>query len=167
MNPLQYRPATANDFDAIYKLYMHPATNPHLAFDIVPQEDFLPTYQKILEEGELMVVLDEKKIIGSYHLFNKEYRQSDTVYLATLVIDPEMVGKGYGRTTLLHIIRSLTAQKKNRIELEVSVSNETAVRFYEKAGFIIEGTIRQSYKISTSPGYFDDYVMGMLLQQSQ
>jgi RimJ/RimL family protein N-acetyltransferase len=163
MSPLQFRPATPHDFDAVYQLYMHPATNPYLAFDSVTQEEFHPVYEKLLQDGELMIVLQEGNIIGSYHLFNKEYRQSDTVYLATLVINPGSCGKGYGSITLQHIIRSLTSKKKNRIELEVSVSNETAVRFYQKAGFVIEGTIRQSYKIAPSPEYFDDYVMGLIL----
>jgi RimJ/RimL family protein N-acetyltransferase len=160
------RGATENDFGEIYRLFMHPSTNPYLAFDIVAQEDFLPTYKKLLGDGDFVVVLLREKIIGMYHLFYKEYRQSDSVYLATLVIDPEISGRGFGRITLQHIIQSMINQNKNRIELDVSTHNKPAIRFYQKAGFVIEGTIRQSYKIAQLPGYYDDYRMAMLLQES-
>ncbi|NCI50117.1 GNAT family N-acetyltransferase [Sediminibacterium roseum] len=163
MNALQYRPSNENDFDAIYALYMHPSTNPHLAFDVVPKEEFLITYRKLLTEGELIVATGNGSIIGSYHLFNKEYRQADTLYLATFVIDPSHCGRGYGSMVLRHIINTAGARKKNRIELEVSVSNTNAVRFYEKHGFVIEGTIRQSYRIAPHAVYYDDYLMSILI----
>jgi RimJ/RimL family protein N-acetyltransferase len=163
MNTLQFRRAIDNDFGEVYRLFMHPSANPYLAFDIVSEEDFLPTYKKLLQDGDFVVVLQEERIIGMYHLFYKEYRQSDSVYLATLVIDPEISGKGYGMVTLQHIIQSMIQQKKNRIELDVSTHNEPAIRFYQKAGFEIEGTIKQSYKIAQLPGYYDDYRMAMLL----
>ena len=167
MNILQFRRATGEDFSAVYQQYMHPSINPYLAFDLATEEAFYTIYQKLLGDGELVIVLHEERIVGSYHLFNKQYRQADTVYLATLVITASEAGRGFGAITLRHIIDSMTSLGKNRIELEVSVNNAKAIRLYQKAGFVIEGTIRQSYRIAPFAAYHDDYLMALLLLEQK
>jgi ribosomal protein S18 acetylase RimI-like enzyme len=163
MDNLVYRPATEHDFLTLHALYMEASTNPFLAYDIVDAPAFLPVYRELLATGSLYVVEAEGRICGSYHLINKKFRQSGTVYLSTFAVAPEVRGKGYAKRILQHIIALLRAENKNRIELEVSVNNDPAIGLYRHLGFKIEGTIRQSYRYGDENVYYDDYLMGLLL----
>lgn len=163
MHSLQYRPATPGDMRSIFELYMHADANPFLVYDVMDDIAFGSLFTKLLAEGEMVVVEQDGQVVASYHLFNKEYRQADTVYLATLVIHPSFKRKGAAIAVLQHIVATARAAGKNRLELEVSVNNPNAIALYEKMGFEIEGRIRQSYRIGPEKTYYDDYLMGLLL----
>jgi len=55
--------------------------------------------------------------------------------------------------------------KKTRIELTVDVDNIAAIGLYKKAGFETEGTLRQSYKLSRTNQYYDEYLMAVILDE--
>lgn len=162
MSSLLFRPAKESDRKTVYDLYMHTDANPYLAFDVMSEEEFAVIFSRLSAEGTMVMVESEGSIVGTYQLFNKEYRQSDTVFLATLIVDPLNKRKGFGTAILRHIIENARAQQKNRLELEVSVKNPGAIALYKKMGFEIEGTVRQSYRIGKV--YYDDYRMSILLQ---
>jgi RimJ/RimL family protein N-acetyltransferase len=51
----------------------------------------------------------------------------------------------------------------NRLGLGVFDSNETAIRCYTKAGFVLEGTLRQVVKVGNS--YWNYYLMSVLRKE--
>lgn len=72
-------------------------------------------------------------------------------------------GQGVGHAMLTDAIERLKADGVRRIELYAESDNTQALRFYEKLGFVHEGTLREFYKRADEPHYVDEYVLGLLL----
>lgn len=60
-------------------------------------------------------------------------------------------------------IEQLRAAGVKRIELYAESDNAPALRFYEKLGFVREGTLRKFYKRAGEADYIDDHLMALLL----
>jgi RimJ/RimL family protein N-acetyltransferase len=69
-------------------------------------------------------------------------------------------GKGYGTRLIEDTIYAAKEFGLNRIELEVFISNVSAVRLYETRGFIHEGVKRKARKLD---GKYDDIFMMALI----
>ncbi len=80
-------------------------------------------------------------------------------YLA--IYNPEHWGRGYaGEATRLMTQYGFDTLNFNRIQLHVFCDNIAAVKAYQKAGFQIEGTLREA--MYHHDRYCDFYVMGIL-----
>jgi RimJ/RimL family protein N-acetyltransferase len=80
-------------------------------------------------------------------------------YLA--LYDPEEWSKGYGgEATHMMLAYGFDILNLNRIQLHVSCENEYAVAAYKRAGYTIEGTLRQA--MYHHDRYVDFYVMAVL-----
>jgi RimJ/RimL family protein N-acetyltransferase len=83
-------------------------------------------------------------------------------YLA--IYKPDQWSKGYGGETVELMCRYAFAELNlNRIQLHVSSENPAAIRAYQKAGFRVEGTLRQA--MYHNGRYVDFLVMGLLRQE--
>lgn len=83
-------------------------------------------------------------------------------YLA--IYDPGEWSKGYGgEATRLMLAYGFDILNLNRIQLHVSCENEHAVTAYKRAGYSIEGTLRQA--MYHHDRYVDFYVMAILRQE--
>lgn len=77
------------------------------------------------------------------------------------IYDPAYWSKGFGsEATSLMIQYGFDILNLNRIQLHVCCDNVFAVKAYEKAGYKIEGTLRQAMYHHNK--YCDFYVMGIL-----
>lgn len=160
---MHHRLATLQDFDFIYRIYMDETGNKYLTYDLMDQTALLPIYKDLLSTGTLYVVEEEGRPIGTYRLIPKQYRQAHTVYLGSLGIDPQYKGMGYGFAILEEIKEIVRREGRSRIELTVDLDNDGAVHLYKKAGFAIEGVVRNSYKLSSTDQFYDEYLMAVLL----
>ncbi len=80
------------------------------------------------------------------------------------IAEKENWSKGYGsETTRMMTDYAFGTLNLNRIQLHVSVENKAAVHSYKKAGFQVEGTLRQA--MFHNNHYSDFYVMGMLKEE--
>ena len=64
-------------------------------------------------------------------------------------------GQGIGTQLLAQAMQKSRDKGLERIELEVYGSNESAIRFYQKAGFVVEGVKKKARKMD---GEYDDLV---------
>jgi [ribosomal protein S18]-alanine N-acetyltransferase len=62
-----------------------------------------------------------------------------------LAVDPRYRGKGFGATLYREMQRQCAVKGMSAIALEVRVSNQVAIHFYEKMGFQLVGRIAQYY----------------------
>jgi ribosomal-protein-alanine N-acetyltransferase len=62
-----------------------------------------------------------------------------------LAVDPRYRGKGYGGVLYREMQRQCAVKGMKVIELEVRVSNQVAIHFYEKMGFQLVGRIAKYY----------------------
>jgi ribosomal protein S18 acetylase RimI-like enzyme len=64
-------------------------------------------------------------------------------------------GQGIGTQLLAQAMQKSREKGLERIELEVYGSNESAIKFYERAGFVVEGVKKKGRKLD---GEYDDLV---------
>ncbi|HEY8364843.1 MAG TPA: ribosomal protein S18-alanine N-acetyltransferase [Haloplasmataceae bacterium] len=122
-----------NDFDEILlieeKAFFEPYTKEIFLYDF--------NYHPYSEYYKL--ILDEK-IIGYCGLWVIE----ENAQITTIAISPEYQSKGYGSILLEFIINYLKERNCQNVTLEVRVSNEKAIKFYEKFQFQ-KITLRKHY----------------------
>ncbi|MEN3341194.1 MAG: [ribosomal protein S18]-alanine N-acetyltransferase [Actinomycetota bacterium] len=96
-----------------------------------PSSICLGAFEADDEEGRLCGYLVVSRYVDAWHVMN-------------VAVDPEQRGRGIA-TMLLERLFELTADDAHRgYTLEVRVSNETAIRVYERLGFESRG-IRRGY----------------------
>ncbi|MDQ0232631.1 GNAT family N-acetyltransferase [Metabacillus malikii] len=113
------------------------------------------------ENSTILIAEDENKLVG-YLLINggKSRRNKHSGYIV-IGIHKKFRGKGIG--TLLFEELNQWAFKHNlhRLELTVVTRNKAALALYQKIGFEIEGTKRDSLFINGE--YLDEYYMSKIL----
>jgi len=77
---------------------------------------------------------------GMWHLY-------DEAHVTTIGIDTPYRGRGLGEALLLALLDEAVRRGANVMTLEVRVSNDSAMKLYEKYGFTIQGV---------RPGYYSD-----------
>lgn len=98
--------------------------------------------------------------IGITALFRIDFVSRAAVFFIA-IYNPEFWSKGYGKeATKLILNYSFDILNLNRVQLHVAKSNIKGVKAYEKAGFKIEGTLREAMYHNNE--YIDFYVMGIL-----
>ena len=78
-------------------------------------------------------------------------KAADEAEILLLVVHPRFRKKGMGRSLLGTIEADLQAENVSRLFLEVSVENEAAIQFYDKAGFRHMGTRKHYYARKANP----------------
>lgn len=87
---------------------------------------------------------DEWQLIGNSGFFNIDWRNR-SAELGLFIGDKTYWGKGYGTEVVeLLLQHGFGTLNLHRIFLRVFEDNPRAIRFYEKAGFIHEGRLRQA-----------------------
>ncbi len=71
--------------------------------------------------------------------------QGDVYHLREIAVHPEFRRRGVGSTTLRVLERFVKRKGVDKIILEVAVSNEAAIRMYEKGGFRIVKRLEKYY----------------------
>ncbi len=92
-------------------------------------------------EGELQT---DWIMIGNAGIFNLDWRNR-SAELGIMIGDKRYWGKGYGTETMQLLLRhGFTTLNLHRIYLRVFADNPRAIRAYQKAGFTLEGRLRQA-----------------------
>lgn len=160
---LQIRRAEADDCSGIHEIFSRPkvfAGTLQLPYPSVEQwrqrlaEPVEGTYNLVAVVGERVVGM-----LGVNTFPNRPRRRH--VGTIGMAVHDEWHGKGIG-TALMRAALDLADNWLNliRLELEVFMDNEPAIRLYERFGFEHEGTLRQ-YAFRDGR-YVDSYVMARL-----
>jgi putative acetyltransferase len=153
------RPATNEDFDFLYSLYMHPAANRYLLYEPMDKESFRPFFEELVMRDIKYIFEVNNKAVGMFKLYGHTHRSAHVAYLGGFAIDPTEHGKGYGLSMLREIIPFAQSKAFSRIELSTAVGNESALRVYEKAGFQREGILRKYTYLKSEDLYLDEVLM--------
>lgn len=157
------QPATQNDFDFIYNLYMHPQVNPYLLYEQMDKPSFEPIFNDLIKSQVKYLYKDGEENIGMFKLIPLTHRTSHIAYLGGFTVHPSHRGKGYGLRMLKDIIEFGRTRSFLRIELSAATSNTRAISLYEKAGFEKEGVYRKYTYLKSENRFLDEQVMAMLL----
>lgn len=159
-----HRTATAADLNAVHALYMHEQVVPYLGHDPMPLADFAPVFAALCAGGGFHVYELEGALAGFYRVTRQAGRARHVASLGTLAVDPRWHGKGVARDMVEGAIRALHADGVLRIDLCAESDNPQAIRFYEKLGFVHEGTLRACYKRAGEAGYVDERLMALVVE---
>jgi RimJ/RimL family protein N-acetyltransferase len=81
--------------------------------------------------------------------------------IARVLVDPARRGAGLGAGLMREVVRvGFERQGLHRLQLAVYDFNTAAIACYQRAGFVIEGRLRDATR--GSDGYWDAYVMALL-----
>ena len=103
---------------------------------------------------------DHWRIIGSTSLFAFNWRNRSAEY-GIMIGDKSVWNQGYGtEITELMLSHAFNALNLHRLMLRVFANNPRAIRTYEKAGFVHEGTLRENEFMDGV--YIDTHLMSVL-----
>lgn len=130
-----------------------------------PEEPAGRVRNKILnltEDDFWYVAEDEGQVIGLVMLKRYSNARKKHVGVIGLMVDRNYQGMGIGNLLLEKII-NLADNKLNikRLELNVFIDNERAIKLYEKHGFKIEGT--QKYAAIKNDSFTDELMMARVI----
>lgn len=101
--------------------------------------------------------------VGQTGFFRCDWGSRAAIFYVGL-FDPDDKGRGFGgEATRLIVKYGFENLNLNRIQLHVWVDNAAGVKAYKKAGFQVEGTLRQA--MYHDGRYCDFYVMGILREE--
>ena len=156
------RKARADDFEFIYGLYMHPAINPFLLYEMMNKKSFKPIFCDLVSKNLLFVFEQNEVSVGMCKLVPQLFRNSHIVYLGGVAIEPQHAGKGLGLQMMHEIIEFAKQKKFRRIELSVATINEKAIKVYEKAGFAKEGILKNFTYLKSENRFLDEVMMAYI-----
>jgi len=117
------------------------------------------------QETVLLMICDrsDNAPVGYTGFFRCDWGSRAAIFFITL-FDPERKGKGFGgEATRLIVQYGFETLNLNRIQLHVWTGNTAGIKAYQKAGFQIEGTLRQAMYHRSE--YCDFHVMGILRKE--
>ncbi|XKE43999.1 GNAT family N-acetyltransferase [Halomonas organivorans] len=108
---------------------------------------------KISRDAEFVVSYTDNKILGFSAFYT--YDQSiDCSFITLFLVAPEARGKGVARSLLHEVAIDSFRKGFDYVTLHVRRDNITALRFYEKNGFIIEGGYGNQLHLKVSVRHF-------------
>ena len=113
----------------------------------VDTQEFLSRMLQSSHNAYNFVIADaqDESYIGQLDLFRVDWRLRQGE-IGMVIGKSEMRGCGYGREALELMERFVFDQLGlERLELEVHMENQSALRCYQKAGFTLEGVKRHAY----------------------
>lgn len=157
------RPLEPKDFDAVYDIYMEPSVNPYMSREVMDKEGFQSIFEDIIgRDYSWSHENDEAEVIGMATATVGSHITAHVAEIRTLALHPKAQGQGRGKAMMDAILHELKNDGFKRIELWVEYDNKKALRFYEKAGFQVDGRLPKAFKRENSPEYIDHIVMSQI-----
>ncbi|WP_100372351.1 GNAT family N-acetyltransferase [Bacillus sp. FJAT-45037] len=124
-------------------------------------------YQRIMHDETRydfsICLIDTDELIGDLAILEIDEENNKAAFRIALH-HTKHFNKGYGTEALqLALQFTFDTLNLNRLQLEVYSHNVRGIKAYEKAGFKIEGIIRESLYINNQ--YSDEVIMGMLKKE--
>ena len=106
--------------------------------DTLPREDII-----------FLVAYEQDELLGYVGI----YCTLDEGEITNVAVAPAARRRGIARALLTELKQQLACRNVARIVLEVRVSNEPAIRFYEQMGFSVLGVRKNFYEKPTEDAY--------------
>lgn len=163
---IYFRALELDDMERLVKWINDPDITQFLTMGRFPinftrEEEWLKGLYKGQNDIVMGIVLKD----GDIHIGNCGLHQIDWVsrgcIFGIMIGEKEYQNRGYGtEATLLMLKYAFEVLNLNRVELTVYEYNKRAIRCYEKAGFILEGRLRE--KMFKNGSFHDVLIMSIL-----
>lgn len=157
------RAATAADLEFVHRLYNDESVNPFISYDPMPLAEFATEFQHLLTDVEIMIFEENGRPAGGCTVHRGSHRLRHSAHLGGIAVAPELQNQGVGKRMMTALFDQLRSDGIVRVELCVSTDNPRGIAFYEKLGFVREGTLKRFFSRAGLDGYFDEYAMALFL----
>ncbi len=113
----------------------------------------------------IFVVEHEDKLVGYLAALGGNYRRNHGCVHVVIGIRQDFAGQGIGKELFGALERWALDRTLHRLELTVMSHNERAIHLYQKMGFKIEGTKKDSLWVNGR--YVDEYYLARILDASR
>lgn len=166
---IYFRPLDINDLERLIKWINDPEITIFLTMGRFPansirEKEWLENLYRSQDEVVMGIVIKDGDIlIGNCGLHQIDWVSRSAIF-GIIIGEKEYQDKGYGTEAVLLMLKyAFEILNLNRVELTVYDFNKRAIRCYEKAGFILEGRLRQ--KIFKDGNYQDVLIMSILKEE--
>lgn len=97
----------------------------------------------LVKYGAVYALIEKDEVIACVELI-KNWEDS-LVYLYGIAVKKSMIGRGYGTEILKHVLKILSFEKIEAVELTVDPQNFFAIKFYEKFEFVQKEFVKNEY----------------------
>jgi ribosomal protein S18 acetylase RimI-like enzyme len=156
------RPARAGDIDAVFAIYMHESAIPFLGYDPMPAAEFGPVFEALCDGGLQVAELATGGVGGFIRAQRLVGRSRFCATLGPLAVRDDQRGTGLAEAMVRAAIAELHAAGVRRFDLIVESDNARGIRFYQRLGFVIEGTMRACYRRAHEDRDIDSYLMALV-----
>ena len=126
-----------------------------------------PFFRPGVDPQDVLVaeLVDGGALVGYVHLGPALPLESaaHVLEIKGLAVDPDHQGQGFGRLLLEAAAAEARARDARRLTLRVLSPNERARALYTAAGFAVEGTLKDHFRLDDA--YVDDVLMALDLTQ--
>lgn len=109
-----------------------------------------------------LVAINKDEIVGHAQIYRFPHKRRKGVGDLLIYIHQDFQHAGLGTQMLTRLVETAKRQKLHKLNLEVAAENEAALHLYEKFGFKVEGTSKDSY-FGEDKKYHDLLIMGLIL----
>lgn len=136
---LTTRPLTEDDLPDRVAWLNHPAVREGISINFAATLDGTRAWFKRIEgdatRHDFVCVDSSGALVSMYGFVNFRPGQSDLY----LYVNPELHGAGYGRLTMVQLLKTASRLGIGKLSLETKSSNTTAISLYERFGFTKTG----------------------------
>ena len=165
MKDIQVRPATENDFNAMWTIFQaHVAEGETYAHGPETSREDCYDYWFGPQVDTYVAVKGNERVLGMYKLQPNQVGRGAHVANASYMVSPNAQGVGVGR--LLGEHSRGDARRRGYLAMQfnfVVSTNNAAIHLWKRLGFSIVGTLPKAYR-HRRLGYVDAYVMYQLLE---
>lgn len=157
------RSPRATDLGSVLAICNHPRVLPYLTYERMDEQAFAPIFEELLQSGCFWIWEQDGRVAGFYKATRLPGRAGHVLQLGMLAVDPQQHGRGTGRTMIEDALQRCRGQGIRRVQLFAESDNLRALAFYERLGFVREGTLRGYYRRASDPHDVDEIVLGLTL----
>jgi ribosomal protein S18 acetylase RimI-like enzyme len=123
-------------------------------------------WKKELEnpKSHMLVAKEGDSIFAMVAAYQEDnVKMQHMAYIWGVYVRKEYRGQGIGKKLMEKALEELVKNKEiEKVDLNVNTSQLSAVRLYEKLGFVVAGTLHRELKVDGK--YYDEYVMEKFLR---
>jgi ribosomal protein S18 acetylase RimI-like enzyme len=138
--------------NATWTLDNAPRVNPFLTL-----EDFI---ESLWNRKVIVAIEDDGTVLGFLEFSKKKDRPY--TYFIGIGVAENVQGRGVGRMMMNHLFDYAKANEIRKISLHVMCTNPGAIQFYERLGFVTEGTLKDEFFLNGQ--FVDDHLMAYFLE---
>ncbi|NLW73183.1 MAG: GNAT family N-acetyltransferase [Chloroflexi bacterium] len=165
---MEFRSVAISDVDALWELQTQLDNETKFMLyeagerkkDLGPVEEVI---RPVLQGRDFFeVAVEDDKLVGYLSARRGALaRTQHSVYVVTGVLKAYQ-NRGIATTFFTHLDQWARQNNVKRMELVVMAPNEAAIHVYQKAGFVLEGTLR--YAVVVDGKFIDEFTMAKLIE---